>query len=319
MYDITAIGEILVDFHCELNNNNNINMKGSLGGATCNVAIQGRLLDKKTCFVGSVGNDVMGDFLCKRLKDIGVEHYIQKSNTTTTMAIVTLDENNDRSFDFVRDPGADSMIKIDQRMKDIVNNSRILMYGSLSFSKEPAANTIFELLENTDCIKAYDPNLRPSIWKDNEMMLSMAAKGLKYADILKIGDDELLEILGHLNVDVACADREMTIDQAAQYVLDNYRAQYIFVTMGSKGCRYYTKECTGHEPSYKITPLDTTGAGDSFFGAILSQYIDNQFNDIAYSVRYACASGAITASKKGTAEAMPCDNDILKMISEGIR
>ena len=61
MYDITAIGEILVDFHCTTDDK--INMLGSLGGATCNVVIQSKLLENKSCFIGAVGRDVMGDFL----------------------------------------------------------------------------------------------------------------------------------------------------------------------------------------------------------------------------------------------------------------
>ena len=313
MYDITAIGEILVDFHCTTDNK--ISMVGYLGGATCNVVIQSTLLGNKSCVIGAVGNDVMGDFLYKRLSDMGVENYIQRYDAVTTMAIVTLDENNDRSFGFVRNPGADSLIQLDSNVSSIVSNSKVLMYGSLSFSKDPASSAIFDLLKNSDCIKAYDPNLRPAIWNDDNRMLNKAAEGLQYANILKIGDDELLQLANYLNVKFD--NSKDAVDNAAEFMMKKFPIKYVFVTMGSKGCKYYSENGNGYEKAYNVVALDTTGAGDSFFGAILSQYIKNNLADISYSVKYACASGAVTASKKGTAEAMPNEADILKMMQKG--
>ena len=315
MFDITSIGEILVDFHCEISEK--INMHGTIGGATCNVAIQSSKLGSNSCIIGAVGNDIIGNFICDGLDALGVNKYIQRTDAVTTMALVSLDSNNDRKFDFLRDPGADSQIIYDDSIINIINNSQILEYGSLAFSKEPSASTILKALQNSSCIKAYDPNLRPTIWNNDELMLLKAPVGLKYANILKIGDAELLQIAtynGYINNNEV--NKDNIIKTVANRIKDDFNIDQIFVTMGSKGCYYITNKQEGLVKSFDVNVKDTTGAGDSFFGAILSQYIKNKFSDIEYSVRYACAAGALTASKKGTAEAMPNESEILKLMCE---
>ncbi len=306
MFDITSIGEVLIDFHAELSDK--INMVGSLGGATCNVLTQAAKLGRSCCLIGAVGDDILGEYVIKRVKQCGVTPCITKCNETTTMAVVSLDENGDRSFDFIRKPGADSCIELNCEVRSIVESSKILEYGSLSFSKEPAASAIFDILQNSKCIKAYDPNLRANIWKDDTLMLKMALEGMKYADIVKVGEDEITAITG-----CDC------IESSVEYLRSNCGVNNIFVTRGSKGCKYFVGKFTGEVPSYDVRACDTTGAGDSFFGAVLSRFLTHGFNDgdiVAETVRYACAAGAITASKKGTAEAMPNENEIFDLMQK---
>ena len=306
MFDITAIGEVLIDFHAEADEI--LTMRGSLGGATCNVLTQASKLGRKCCLIGAVGNDVLGDYIITRVKQCGVTPHLHKSNATTTMAIVTLDNNGDRSFDFIRNPGADSDIEYSSEIAEIIANSKIVEYGSLAFSAEPAASTIFKVLNEAKCTRAYDPNLRPAIWKNDALMIQMALEGMKYADILKVGDDEIVALTG-------CA----SIDEAALSLQNKYGIKSIFVTCGSRGCRYFVDDFSGSVSSYNVVVSDTTGAGDSFFGALLSRYLHlhDGFrcrSNVEEAVKYACAAGALTASKKGTAEAMPCQDEILNLM-----
>ena len=304
-YDIVSIGEVLIDFQAAYDGGK-LNMTGSMGGAPCNVLAQASRLGARCCFVGSVGNDIFGDFIKQEIERLGIDAVLQKHDTATTLAIVSIDRKGERSFDFVRSPGADSMLNTSDAVFEAVSSCRVLSYGSLAFSKSPAAETVFEVLSKAACKRAYDPNLRPAIWRDDARMKQFALEGMKYADILKIGDDEALFLTG-------CSD----IGKAASVLSEKYNIPYVFITMGARGCRFLCNGESGSVPSYGVTAKDTTGAGDSFFGALLYRYITQGFDPrVEQSVAFACAAGALTASKKGTADAMPDKAEIIRLMTE---
>ena len=139
-YDIVSIGEVLIDFQSAYDGGK-LNMTGSMGGAPCNVLAQASRLGARCCFVGSVGNDIFGDFIKQEIERLGIDAVLQKYDTATTLAIVSIDRKGERSFDFVRSPGADSMLNTSDAVFEAVSSCRVLSYGSLAFSKSPAAET----------------------------------------------------------------------------------------------------------------------------------------------------------------------------------
>ena len=286
---------------------------GSTGGAPCNVLVQASKLGAKTAFIGAIGEDVFGSFIKKEIAKYQIDTTAlrETSEATTTLAIVFFDEEGDRSFDFVRAPGADSRMTMNDDVKKVLSQTKLLQYGSLSMSKEPARSAVFEMLEYFKGMRAYDPNLRPVIWNDDEAMKKYARMGLKYADILKLGDDEALFITG-----------EKDVERAVKQIQDEFGIPLIFVTKGKHGCQYFYGKESGFKPSYLVKTVDTTGAGDSFFGALLYQILKGGALDsltmeqIGTYVTFANAAGAMSTVNKGTMEAMPYLEEIEKCIAQ---
>ena len=105
MYDVTALGEILIDFTpCGVSPAGQRVFEQNPGGAPANVLTCLSKFGRKTAFVGKVGADMHGDFLVSVLKenDIATEGVIVDEDVFTTLAFVALSETGERSFSFAR-------------------------------------------------------------------------------------------------------------------------------------------------------------------------------------------------------------------------
>ncbi len=313
MFDFAALGEVVIDFTQIESETNKMQLLGSAGGAPGNVLVQGSKLGAKTAFVGAVGNDVFGKFLKKEIEkyNIDTSAMVMTKEATTTLAIVYFDEEGDRSFDFVRAPGADSKMSFTDDARRVLDETDVIVYPSLAFSKDPTNATVLEILETYKGKKvlAYDPNLRPKIWNNDSLMREKALVGLKYASVLKLGDDEATFIM-----------EKDSVDSAVKAIQDKFGIELICVTMGKYGCKYYLGDRCGEKPSYAVKTLDTTGAGDSFFGTLLwklSQcHYKPTFEELGDAVAFANAAGAYSTTHKGSMDAMGYLEDIEKFIKE---
>lgn len=315
MFDITAIGEVLVDFATVDAPAGKLSMTGSAGGAPCNVLVQAARLGAKTAFLGSVGDDIFGRFLLEETGRYGVDTSAVSitQQASTTLAVVSFDKSGDRSFDFVRSPGADSCLQLTKDMEGILDHTRILQYGTFAMSKEPMCTTLFEILERYKgrMLFAYDPNLRETIWKDAKRMRAFALRGMEYASLLKLGDDEAMFIMERDSVEEAVAE-----------IQRRFGIEIILVTKGRAGCEYYYKNGRGALPSYAVDTVDTCGAGDAFFGALLSciaglpDVAKLSMEQLGEFVRFANACGAISTTRRGTMDAMPTRAEIEAFLAE---
>ncbi|KAF5733924.1 fructokinase [Tripterygium wilfordii] len=152
-------------------------------------------------------------------------------------------------------------------------------------------------------------NLRLPLWPSpaeaREQIMSIWDK----ADVIKVSDVEL-EFLTE-------SDK---IDDAAALSLWHPNLKLLLVTLGEKGCRYYTKYFHGHVDTFQVKAVDTTGAGDAFVGALLSQIVDDQsvIEDEARLreiLKFANGCGAITTTKKGAIPALPTTSEVLTLIN----
>ena len=214
----------------------------------------------------------------------------------------------------MRSPGADSCLEESDELYRIFDNTRMIQFGSFSMSREPMRSTMFQVLERYKGKKliAYDPNLREMVWEDKEEMRRLALKGMEYADILKLGDDEAMLLTGQPDMESAVA-----------YIKEHYSVSVLLVTLGRRGCKYYLGDQQGERPSYQVKSVDTTGAGDCFFGALLYQLLqlkslsDLTIDQLGEFVTFANAAGAMSTTKKGTMDAMPGREEILACIQQG--
>lgn len=270
-YDVVALGELLIDFvPAGTSELGNPCFEANPGGAPCNVLAMLATLGHKTAFIGKVGADIHGKRLKRVIRDVGIHTsgLVIDPDTDTTLAFVQLDENGDRDFSFFRRPGADTMLAEDELDIELIQNTRIFHFGSLSLTNQPvrrATQRAIELAKETGAIVSFDPNLRPPLWPTMEDAREQILWGCAQCDVLKLAKEELEFLAGqNINdgVDLLC--RQFP------------NLKMVFVTDGKNGATAFAGEHNQTHPTYlEVKTVDTTGAGDTFMGCCLHFILEN--------------------------------------------
>ena len=312
--DVVAIGELLIDFTFKSADAEGYpTMEAHPGGAPANFLAALNQYGYKTAMLGKVGNDTFGKLLLGTLEKAGIETkgMIVGDDVFTTLAFVTLDEAGDREFSFARKPGADTQIRFEELDLSLVDEAKVLHFGTLSLTDEPARTATYKLVEyakNHGKLVTYDPNLRKPLWKNMEEAKKQMLWGLQYADVMKISDEEV-EFLFDLDPKAG-----------AEHILENYGVKLVFVTCGADGCFFQNKTCCGHVPSLSgISVVDTTGAGDIFGGSAVSQLLkygkapaDLNEEELRRIVRFACTAAGLSTTKAGGISSVPALETVLE-------
>ncbi|MEG2575718.1 MAG: carbohydrate kinase [Christensenella sp.] len=312
MYDVTAIGEVLIDFTPDgVNAQGMARFARNPGGAPANVLAMNAVLGGKTAFIGKVGADDFGKFLKSVLDESGIDTraLVMDAEVNTTLAFVQLNEQGDRSFSFYRKQGADVMLREDEIDKSTIDDCRIFHYGSLSFTDEPCRSAALAAIDYAKAqgkLMSYDPNYRPFLWESEARAISEMLNALPTADILKVSEEEMLLLTG-------TAD----LEEGAR-ILRAGGPRLVLVSRGEFGS-FYCAECgTGLVPAFRVEVVDTTGSGDAFLGAVhyrlrdktaedLDALTKQELNDI---LDFANAAGGLTATKRGAIPSMPTADKI---------
>ncbi|NLW02047.1 MAG: carbohydrate kinase [Clostridiaceae bacterium] len=316
MLDLAAIGELLIDFTPSgVSNQGNPLFECNPGGAPANVLVALTRLGGTGAFIGKVGSDTFGRFLADTLKSNGINNkglrFDQEVNTT--LAFVHLSSTGDRSFSFYRDPGADMMLSFEEVDRDIIKEAEAFHFGSVSMTHEPSRTATLEsarLARQLGKTISYDPNLRPALWSSLEEARDVIVKGLEYADILKISEEELVFLTG-----------ETDLKKGAERLADIYRGRILLVTLGPDGCFYGMDGRFDRLPTYDVKTIDTTGAGDAFLGGFLyrirpyfGRLQDLTFEELRGAVDFANAVGSLATTRKGAIPAMPGLNEVMELV-----
>ena len=305
MFDVTALGEVLIDFTpCGTSQGGMELYERNPGGAPANVLAAVNRLGGKTAFLGKVGDDMHGAFLRETLQKAAIDTsgLITDDRYFTTLAFVSL-KNGERDFSFARKPGADTQISREEVKVDILAQSRIFHCGSLSLTDEPARSATFYAVEEAKkagAVISYDPNYRPLLWPDEETAIHHMRSMVPYADIMKISDEETVLLSGKED------PRE-----AAKALLEA-GVSCVVVTLGGDGALLMTKQIEVQEKGKARNVVDTTGAGDSFWGGLLSRLALNNVKpqDLTEEqareyLKFANAVAGLCVEKRGAIPAMP--------------
>lgn len=315
-YDVVALGEMLIDFTMNAESEQGNGMfEACPGGAPCNVLAMLNKLDKKTAFIGKVGNDQFGRLLKSTIEEIGIESkgLILDEEIKTTLAFVHTFPDGDREFSFYRKPGADMMLKEDEVDYDLIRQTRIFHFGTLSMTDEPAKGATKKALEvakEAGCLISFDPNLRPPLWGSLDQAKEMMEYGFGYCDILKISDNEIQFVSG-----------KEDYDEGIKYLQDKYQIPLILLTLGKDGSRAYYKDMRVERKGFVMKTIETTGAGDTFCGSSLNAVLEGDFenlteNDLREMLTFANAAAALITTKKGAIRAMPEKADVDALIKQ---
>lgn len=315
MFDVTALGEILIDFTPCGDSDGVPVFAQNPGGAPLNVLVQNSLLGGKTAFIGKVGKDGFGSALRKVMEehDIDTRGLSVSDAVHTTLAFVQLDGKGERTFSFYRNPGADILLEEEDIDEDLIRNSHIFHFGSLSATAEPSRSATYAALntaKKAGCIISYDPNYRAPLWKSEKVAVETMLHFMPYADILKVSEEEM-ELLTGIG----------DLEKGSQ-ILADYGITLVCVTKGAGGAYFRRGADCGEVPGLSVDAVDTNGAGDSFFGAIHSKLRDKTLGDLKNMpsdnlteiIRFANAAGARTTMKKGAIPAMADGETIMNFL-----
>ena len=315
-YDVTALGEILIDFtmNGQSEQGNNI-FEACPGGAVDNALAMLSKLGRKTAFIGKVGKDQFGRLLKETLEEAGIDAkgLAVDEQVNTTLAFLNMFPDGDREFSFYRKPGADMMLREDEVDYELIRQSKVFHLGTLSMTDEPAKTATKKALEvakEAGCIITFDPNLREPLWKDLDDAKEAMRYVFQYCDMLKISDNEIQFISG-----------KEDYDEGIRYLQETYNIPVIFLTMGKDGSRAYYKDLRVERKGFTVKAIETTGAGDTFcanaINGILKYGIDNlNEENLADILTYANAGAALITLKKGALRSMPTPEQIEQLIKE---
>ncbi|CAD5196729.1 unnamed protein product [Musa acuminata subsp. malaccensis] len=313
---IVSFGEMLIDFVPTVSGVSLAEAPGFLkapGGAPANVAIAVARLGGRCAFLGKLGDDEFGRMLAAILKDNGVDDagVSFDAGARTALAFVTLRADGEREFMFYRNPSADMLLTEAELNLDLIRRAAIFHYGSISLITEPCRSAHLKAMEaakEAGALLSYDPNLRLPLWPSAAEAREQILSIWDQADIIKVSDVELEFLTGTESVEDEVAMR-----------LWRPSLKLLLVTLGEKGCKYYTKDFHGSVKSYAVKQVDTTGAGDAFVGALLGKIVEDQSalqdeKKLRELLRFANACGAITTTKKGAIPSLPTAAEAMQLM-----
>lgn len=187
MYDVVAIGELLVDFIQEDSVETGKRLySANPGGAPCNLLVMMRHLGKEAAFIGKVGEDALGHMLRDALvsQNIHVENLCFDNKVPTTLAFVSKNEDGDRTFSFYRNPGADMMLEYEEISQELLKETRLFHFGTLSMTHEKNRNgtrRAVETAKTNGALISFDPNIRELLWDSEELLREQMTWDLEFA------------------------------------------------------------------------------------------------------------------------------------------
>ncbi|MGA9240130.1 carbohydrate kinase family protein, partial [Robiginitalea sp.] len=301
MKKIFCIGELLIDFVAE--NQGSDLRKASVftkkaGGAPANVACAISKLGGSSTFIGCIGDDPFGNFLEQILIESSVDtRHLQKTDTFTTLAFVSIAENGERDFVFSR--GADRELKYLPKIKSEFKGNMLHLGAATALLGGPLESAyghyFFDGLTERAFI-SFDPNFRQDLWKRREGgFIKKCIPFIEKSHLCKFSLEEAQLLSGKEDLTEACT------------VLHNLGTETIVITLGREGTYLSTGTRHGIIPSIAVDAVDTTGAGDAFIGCLLyllsaledpSEVMGN-FEFLMEMVRKANAAGALTTTQFG--------------------
>ncbi|GAA3412714.1 PfkB family carbohydrate kinase [Paenibacillus hodogayensis] len=322
-HTVVCLGELLIDFVPDVNGLPLSQVEAfhrAAGGAPANVAAAVAKLGGRSRFIGKVGRDPFGRYLHEALREAGVEPaLVETDEARTGLAFVSLKEDGERDFIFYREPGADMLLRKEDVREEWLRDTAIFHFGSLSLIVEPSRSATLDAARRArarGALVSYDPNVRLPLWPNAETARRIILDQLPFADLVKVSEEEV----GFL---YEGADTE----EGVRLML-SLGPRCVIVTLGSAGCRVFTRTIETTVSGVKVEAVDTTGAGDGFVGGLLwglaeagvkAAELEKAMEDRAFAertLRLANAVGALTTTRRGAIPALPALSQVNEKLGE---
>jgi len=321
MSDVICMGELLVEFVSTTDNVSLVHSPGFIkapGGAPANVAVALQRLGLPAGFVGKVGNDPFGDYLRESLAEAGVDttYLLVDKKARTTAVYVAVWDDGRKDLCFYRNPGADMMITADEINDTIFAGARCFHFGSITFIDEPSASAqrkALRMAQDKGLMISFDPNYRPTLWPDQKTAERVIQDSFRYCHLAKISEEEWQVATGF-------EDLEAGID-----AIMAKGVELLVISRGENGAIATNGDYRIELPGLEVDVVETTGAGDGFLGAIITELLPEREktgslaaisdDKIRAALKRANAVGALTCKKPGAIPALPTRSETDQFIS----
>lgn len=297
---VWVIGDAVVDLIPAGNNQ----LLKCPGGAPANVAVGISRLGGDSAFIGRVGEDPFGRFLCQTLRDeaVNTDFMHRDPSHRTSTVVVENDASGERSFTFMVRPSADLFLQ----PTDIpaFAAGQFLHLCSISLSAEPSRSSAFLAMAQMKTAGgkvSFDPNIRHDLWPDESQLRECLHQALSLADIVKVSEEELVYLTG-----------EPLISEGIIRLCQHYNPTLLLVTQGKEGVLVYQQQDASltHYPAPTVNAVDTTGAGDAFVAGLLAGLAAQGEDEHSAThwqtiMRQAISCGALATTAKGAMTALP--------------
>ena len=316
-FDVTALGELLIDFtENGLSNQGNYLLEANPGGAVCNVLAMLTKLGKKTAYIGKVGDDFLGRHLKEVVETVGIDtrNLLLDDQVHTTLAFVHTYPDGDRDFSFYRNPGADMNLRAEEVNEELIAQSKVFHFGSLSMTHpgvREATKKALHIAKEQGCLISYDPNLRPPLWNTLEEAKEQIAFGMEWCDVMKISDNEIQWFTGRED-----------FDEGIRIIQDTYHIPLILLSLGRDGSRaYYQNMKVEAKPFLQENTIETTGAGDTFCACVINYVLEHGLENLTEEnllemLTFANAAASLITTRKGALRVMPEKADVEAMLAK---
>lgn len=318
MLSLLSYGEVLVDFlPTSVNDPSYIPLAG---GAPANVAVAYAKLGGISYFSGGISEDNFGNMLIQELENQGVNTNFVKiiEGANTALVLVSLDESGERTFNFYRHNSADMQYGISQVDKINWQNIGFFHFCSNTLTSQPMySDTLYAITsaKKNNVSISFDVNLRQQLWQDLSVLMYRIEACIAESDIIKLSKDEARYLANIKQVDV---------ESYINFIL-TLGPKLIVITDGPNAVQVTCDSFTVLVDVPRISPVDTTGAGDSFISGFLfslAQSVEENENIntlfdvikqrdyISAAVLFGSKCGAFTCQKKGAFTALPSLTDL---------
>lgn len=262
------------------------------GGKGANQAISAARSGATTSFIGKIGDDENGRMMLSFLKDAGINtEQVTVSSKGTGQAFIMLQESGENSI--IIYGGANQEIKdtdIENAREMIQSSDFIVTQFETPFDQ---ATHAFKIAKEAGVVTVLNPapahkNVDPEL--------------LRNVDLITPNETEA-EILTEIKV----VD-QITAHEAATR-LQELGAKNVIITLGGKGAYFKTATEEKLVKAFKVHAIDTTAAGDTFLGALVSR-LNKDFSNLEESIIYASKASSIAVQKVGAIPSIPTEAQV---------
>jgi fructokinase len=242
------------------------------GGAPANVAVAIARLGGSSRFIGRVSEDIFGQLLVQVLADnhVDIQYVRTVKGASTTLALVTLQADGQRQFTFFRQGTVDTQLRAEDLERSAWHDAAICHVGSVLLSSESARSATLTAIEHTRQIGAIvscDVNIRPTLRLSPTAIRDTMAKIVQHIDIFKLSAEDAEFMVADGSLPMGHPDRDW-LNPLGEALVQQGPA-LVIITLGAQGALVFTARHQVEVPALSISPVDTTGAGDAFMGAVL--------------------------------------------------
>lgn len=311
--DIVALGDCVVNFVMEDSDKaQTLHLTGSAGGSSAIALAAAAKLGRSTALISQIGRDAFGNFLLERLAEAGIDtQHIAQEDLPTILSMSSPAKNGDPVqyvyYQREKDLLADYILD-----KDLIAGCRVFHFGSILMSNASARAATLKTAtyaKESGIPVSFDPNYKPFLWENEQEAINAMTQGIELADYVKLSRQEALMLTG-----------ESDPEKAALYLVTRYNILFAAVTLGPEGSVGLSSKARVRVPTYTLSPVDETGAGDAFWGAALHRLLAYRGSgamdekSMYALLQFSNAAGAIAASRSGAVSSLAGEEEIKQYI-----